>query len=129
MIKLNELEKAMKGQFIWDRSGLKPMQVLEEYEGNKELARTIFVGLADMYGFDGLDVMEYVDCGYDSYRHKLSQFREMYKAGLDRDDKGELKDYDDGVTKFYTKVRLCLSAIKFQTGRNAFLNIENYISI
>ena len=129
MIKLNELEKAMKGQFIWDRSALKPMQVTEEYEGNKELARTIFVGLSDMYGFDCGDVMEYLDCGYDSYRHKLSQFREMYKAGQERDANGELKNYEDAITKFYTKVRLCLSAIKFQTGRNAFLNIENYISI
>lgn len=129
MIKLNELEHAMKAQFIWDREGLKPLQLNEEYEGNKELARTIFVGLADMYGFDASDVMNYIDCGYDSYRYKLMQFRDYYKMGKKREEEGVLKTTDDAVTKFYIKVCLCLNAIKFQTKRNPYLKLEEYINI
>jgi hypothetical protein len=129
MIKLREIEEVMKPNFIWDREGLKPMQVKEDYEGNKDLARTIFVGLADMYGFNATDVMNYIDCGYDSYRHKLMQFREYYKIGKKRESLGTLRTYDDAVTKFYVKVGLCLNAIRTTTRRNPYLKIEEYINI
>lgn len=129
MIKLIELEQAMKGQFVWDREGLKPLQLNEEYEGNKELARTIFVGLADMYGFDSSDVMNHIDCGYDSYRYKLMQFRDYYKMGKKREEEGTLRANEDAVTKFYVKVSLCLNAIRFQTKRNPYLKLEEYINI
>lgn len=119
----------MRPNFIWDRNGLKPLQLDESYEGNKELARTIFVGLADMYGFDATDVMNHIDCGYDSYRNKLMQFREYYKIGKKRDGLGTLKSYDDAVTKFFVKVGLCLNAIKIITKRNPYLKIEEYINI
>lgn len=129
MIKLKELEEVMKPQFIWDKEGLKPLQLNEDYEGNKELARTIFVGLADMYGFDSADVMNYLDCGYDSYRHKLMQFREYYKEGKKRESLGILRSYQDAVTKFYVKVGLCLNAIRIKTRRNPYLKLEEYINI
>ena len=129
MIKLNEIEEIMKPNFIWDRQGLKPLQINEEYEGNKELARTIFVGIADMYGFDGTDVMNFLDCGYDSYRHKLMQFREYYKIGKKREDDGTLKAYEDAATKMYIKTCLCLNAIRYKTKRNPYLKLEEYINI
>lgn len=129
MIRLNEIEEIMRPNFIWDRDGLKPMQVKEDFEGNKELARTVFVGLADMFGFDQVDVMNYIDCGYDSYRHKLMQFREYYKEGRARDEEGLLKTYDDAVTKMYVKIRLCLNAIRLNTKRNPYLKLEEYINI
>lgn len=127
MIRLNEIESVMRSNFIWDRNGLKPMQVLEEYEGNKELARTIFVGLADMYGFDTTDIMEYIDCGYDSFRHKISVFREYYKVGRSRQEDKTLKHHDDAITKLYVKTCLCLNAIRHLTKRNPYLKLEEYI--
>jgi hypothetical protein len=127
MIRLNEIEEIMRPNFIWDRQGLKPLQVNEDYEGNKELARTVFVGLADMYGFDASDVMTYLDCGYDSYRHKLAQFREYYKIGFAN--KESLDAIDDAVRKFYIKVNLCLNAIKFTTRRNPYVKFEDYINL
>jgi len=129
MIRLSELEQAMKAQFIWDREGLKPLQLNEEYEGNKELARTIFVGLADMYGFEAGDVMTYIDCGYDSYRNKLMQFREYYRTGRKRFNDGTLRSHDDAVTKLYVKVGLCLNAIRSNTKRNPYIRLEEYINI
>jgi hypothetical protein len=127
MIKLNEIEAVMRPNFVWDRNGLKPMQVSEEYEGNKELARTVFVGLADMYGFDTTDIMEYIDCGYDSFRHKISQFREYYRAGRERYETGVSRAYNDAITKMYVKTCLCLNAIRYQTKRNPYLKLEDYI--
>jgi hypothetical protein len=127
MIRLNEIEQVMKSQFVWDREGLKPMQVDEEYEGNKELARTVFVGLADMYGFEATEVMQYIDCGYDSYRHKISQFRESYKIGRERDDAGQLKSFDDSINKLYIKTCLCLNSIKHKTQRNPYLKLEELL--
>lgn len=129
MIKLIEIEKVMKSQFVWDKEGQKQLQVLEEYEGNKELARTIFVGLADMFGFDQGEVMNHLDVGYDSYRHKLMHFREYYKEGLQREKDGRLYDSDDSIKKFYIKTCLCLNAIKHATKRNPYLKMEEYISI
>lgn len=129
MIRLNDIEKIMRGQFVWDKNGIKPMQVNEEYEGNKELARTVFVGLADMYGFDGSDIMSYLDMGYDSYRHKLMSFREHYKEGLRRQGDGTLYDSDDNVKKMYIKTCMCLNAIKTTTKRNPYLRMEEYINI
>ena len=129
MIKLIEIEQIMKPQFVWDKKGQKYMQVDEEYEGNKELARTIFVGLADMYGFDGSDVMAHIDMGYDSYRHKLMQFREYYREGHRRKTDGTLYDSDDNVRKFYIKVGMCLNAIKTATKRSPYLKMEDYINI
>jgi len=129
MIKLIEIEQVMKPQFVWDREGQKYMQVYEEIEGNKELARTIFVGLADMYGFDGGDVMNHLDMGYDSYRNKLMQFREYYKEGHRRLNEGTLYESEDNVRKFYIKVGMCLNAIRTATKRNPYLKMEEYISI
>lgn len=129
MIKLNEIEEVMRPNFIWDRNGLKPLQLNEEYEVNKELARTIFVGIADMYGFDATDVMNYLDCGYDSYRHKLMQFREYYKIGKKRDDESSLRVIDDAATKLYIKTCLCLNNIRYKTKRNPYLKLEDYINI
>lgn len=129
MIKLKEIEEIMRPNFIWDREGLKPLQLNEDYEGNKELARTIFVGLADMYGFDSRDVMNYIDCGYDSYRHKLMQFREYYKIGKERDANGTIKDLEDAASKLYVKTCLCLNAIRYKTKRNPYLKLDEYINI
>lgn len=127
MIKLNEIEAVMRPNFVWDREGLKPMQVSEEYEGNKELARTVFVGLADMYGFDTTDIMEYIDCGYDSFRHKISVFREYYKIGKQRQDDGTLRHHDDAINKLYIKTCLCLNAIRTNTKRNPYIKLEEYL--
>ena len=129
MIKLIELEQAMRPNFIWDRNALKPLQLNEEYEANKDMARTIFVGIADMYGFDATDIMSYVDCGYDSYRHKLMQFREYYKVGKKRDRDGIIRDLEDAISRFYIKTNLCLNAIRFNTKRNPYLKLEEYINI
>lgn len=129
MIKLKELEEVMRPQFVWDRSSQKYMQCNEEYEGNKDLARSIFVGISDMYGFEATSVMEYLDMGYDSYRHKLTQFREYYREGKRRADEGILYDMDDAIRKFYIKVMLVLNCIKTRTRRSPFLKMDEYINI
>jgi hypothetical protein len=129
MIRLSDLQKAMKGQFIWDHEGVRPMQVQEVYEGNKELARTIFVGLADMYGFSSADVMNHIDCGYDSYRNKIQVFRDYYKIGRQREADGVLRDYDDAITKFYVKTCLCLNCITYSLRRNQYIKLENYLNV
>lgn len=120
----------MKSQFIWDKSfDAKPLQLKEEYEGNKEMARTIFVGLADMYGFDSSHVMDHIDCGYDSYRHKLEQFRENYKIGRKRDEENMLRVIEDQTTRFYIKTCLCMNAIKFMTKRNPYTQLHTHINL
>lgn len=125
MIKLREIEEYMRPNFIWDRNGLKPLQVKEDFEGNKELARTIFVGIADMYGFDASDVMIHLDCGYDSYRHKLMQFRESYKEGM----RNDIDILDTSTRKIYVKTNLILNAVKLATKRNPYVKLEEFINI
>jgi hypothetical protein len=73
--------------------------------------------------------MNHIDCGYDSYRHKLKQFREYYKIGKSREQDGSLKAIDDAITKMYVKICLCLNAIKLSTRRNPYLKLEEYINI
>lgn len=127
MIRLNEIEAVMRPNFIWDREGIKPLQVNEYYEKNKELARIVFVGLSDMYGIDSSSVVDYLDCGYESYRHKISMFREAYKECLRRKETGE--HYDDTQNKIYNKTCLCLNAISLRLKRSQFLKAADYINV
>lgn len=129
MIRLEHIREVMRPQFIWDNKSNKPLQLDDNYENNKELARTIFVGLADMYSFPASDVMTFLDCGYDSYRHKLMEFRTEYKVGKARDDRGELRDYDDSANRLYVKTCLCLNAIAFKTQRSPYIKMNEYVNI
>lgn len=128
MTRLQHLEKAVRPQFVWDRNGLKPLQTNEEYEGAKDLARLVFVGLADMLGFEQAHVMEYLDMEYDSHRNKIQAFRSNYKEALRRAENGTVFLVEDPIKKFYLKVSLCLNAIKFQTNASPYVRAENWIN-
>lgn len=128
MTKLKQLEEAMKGQFIWDKSGNKKLQVDEEFEGAKDLARMIFVGIADMNGFDSRQVMDYLDMEYESHRHKLSQFKSYYKEAIYRDNRGTLLNNEDTVKKVFIKTCLTLNSIKFKYNANLYVRLENWVN-
>lgn len=117
MNKLNQLEQLFRPNFIWDREGLKPLQVSEEYEGAKDLARTIFVGVAQMIGFDSASVQEYLDMPYDSYRNKVQHFRSNYNEALRRKYDGTFDRYEDPVRKFWNKLMLVQNAIYWSQNR------------
>lgn len=128
IIRLAELEKLMKPQFILDRVSTRVMQTSEEHEGNKELARMIFVGIADMYGFESAQITDYLDMGYDSYRNKLSNFREYYKECLARIEAEQpIRRFDPQLRKFYCKVCLCLNSIKYNTKTNPYYTLNEHL--
>lgn len=129
MIRLEEIERLMRGQFIWNRLSQKKLQVSETMDWNADIARIVFVGIADMYGFDQSDVMEYLDCGYDSYRNKLMTFRQAWKEGRKREEDKTLYDTVDNTSKLYIKTCLCLNAIRFKTRRDPYLKMEEYIGV
>jgi hypothetical protein len=128
MTRLEHLEKAIRPQFVWDRNGLKVLQTNEEYEGAKDLARLVFVGIADMLGFESATVMDYLDMEYESHRNKIQTFRSNYKEALKRINSQTIYLHEDPIKKFYLKVWLCLNAVKYQTGRNYYVNIQDWIS-
>lgn len=128
MVRLEHLEKAIRPQFVWDRQGLKVLQTNEEYEGAKDLARLVFVGLADMLGFESPAVMEYLDMEYESHRNKIQAFRSNYREALRRVNNKTIYVHEDPIKKFYLKVWLCLNAIKYQTRNSFYVNIEDWIS-
>lgn len=128
MIRLEQLEKSMRAQFVWDRTGLKVLQTNEEYEGAKDLARLVFVGLADMLGFDSQSVMGYLDMEYDSHRNKIQTFRSNYREALKRDAEGNVFLIEDPIKKFYMKVALCMNSIRFQTKSNLFVKTQDWIT-
>jgi len=116
MTNLSQLEKAMRAQFVWEKNPTKPMQTLESQEGAKDIARMIFVGIADMHGFKSEEVQNYLDMRFDSYRNKLSTFRENIKECRRRENEGNIYEVDDSIKKFYLKVNLTLNAIKYMYG-------------
>jgi hypothetical protein len=124
MNKLSQLEKAMRPQFVWEKNPAKPMQTLEHQEGAKDVARMIFVGVADMHGFKSEDIQEYLDMRFESYRNKLSTFRDMLKECKRRRKDGSLLEIDDQVKRFYFKVNLTLNAIKYMYG-GSYLSFSN----
>jgi hypothetical protein len=128
MTKLKQLEDAMKAQFIWDKTGVKKLQVDEEFEGAKDLARMIFVGIADMYGFEARKVMDYLDMEYESHRHKLSHFKSYYKEAKKRVSDGSLSLTEDAVKKVYIKSSLCLNSISFRYNTDPYITLENWIN-
>lgn len=127
MTQLKHLEEAMKAQFIWDKNGNKRLQVDEEIEGSKDLARMIFVGISDMHGFDSSHVMDYLDMEYESHRHKLSQFKKHYKEALRRDAEGTIPLTDDTTKKVFYKTSLCLNSIKHKFRVNPYLKLEQWM--
>lgn len=124
MNKLSQLEKAMRAQFVWEKNPAKPLQTLEAQEGAKDIARMIFVGISDMYGFKAEDVKNYLDMRFESYRNKLSNFRELMKEARRRELAGTIYLTDDMVKKFYLKVNLTLNAIKY-SHRDSYLSFES----
>lgn len=128
MVRLEQLEKCMRPQFVWDRNGLKVLQTDEEYEGAKDLARLVFVGLADMLGFDPPSVMRYLDMEYESHRNKLQAFRSNYREALRREKDGNVFLVEDPIKKFYLKVSLCLNSIQHNTKQNKFIKMQEWIS-
>lgn len=116
MNNLTQLEKAMRPQFVWEKNPAKPLQTLETQEGAKDIARMIFVGIADMHGFKSEEVQNYLDMRFDSYRNKLSTFRENIKECRRRENEGNIYEVDDSIKKFYLKVNLTLNAIKYMYG-------------
>lgn len=128
MVKLQELEKFMRPQFVWDRSGQKILQTSEEYEGAKDLGRMIFVGIADMLGFESSYVMDYLDMEYDSHRNKIQTFRLQYKKALTRIEDGSIYLIDDPIKRFYLKTCLTLNAIKWGDGGNPYVKIQDWIT-
>lgn len=128
MIKLEEIEKAMRPQFVWDRAGLKPMQTNEEYEGAKDIARLVFVGIADMVGHHHNSVMEYLDMEYDSHRNKIQAFRSNYKEAKRRVANKSIYLNEDPIKKFYLKVSLTLNSIKLMQAESKFVNTENWLN-
>ena len=117
---LSQLEKAMRAQFVWEKNPTKPLQTLEAQEGAKDIARMIFVGIADMHGFKSEDIQNYLDMRFDSYRHKLSTFRENMKECRARENEDTIYSIDDSIKKFYMKVNLTLNAIKYMYGGSYF---------
>lgn len=128
MVRLEHLEKAIRPQFVWDRAGLKVLQTNEEYEGAKDLARLVFVGLADMLGFESNTVMDYLDMEYESHRNKIQTFRSNYREALRRVNNDTIYLLDDPIKRFYMKVWLCLNAIKYQTRDSFYVNIEDWMN-
>ena len=124
MNKLTQLEKAMRPQFVWEKNPAKPLQTLETQEGAKDIARMIFVGIADMYGFQSDDIKNFLGMRFESYRNKLSTFRELMKEARRREAAGLIYANDDLVKKFYLKVNLTLNAIRY-SHRDSYLSFES----
>lgn len=124
MTKLNQLEKAMRPQFVWEKLPEKPLQTLETMEGAKDVARMIFVGVADMYGFKSQDVQNYLNMGFDSYRNKLSTFRSLIKEVRQRSSDGTIYTIEDSTRRFFFKVSLTLNAVKYMYG-SKYLSFES----
>lgn len=116
MTNLSQLEKAMRAQFVWEKNPTKPLQTLESQEGAKDIARMIFVGVADMNGFSSEEIQTYLDMGFDSFRTKLRRFRDLAKEARQRVKDGIIYRIDDDVKKFYLKTTLTLNAIKYSEG-------------
>jgi len=128
MVKLQELERYMKPQFVWDRSGQKILQTSEEYEGAKDLGRMIFVGVADMLGFESSYVMDYLDMEYDSHRNKIQTFRAQYKKALARVENETIYHIEEPIKRFYLKTHLTLNAIKWGEGSNPYVKIQDWVN-
>ena len=115
-MRTDQLKKAMDPQFVWDRSPLaSPMQTLEEMEGSREVARMIFVGLAELHGVHPEPVMDFLDMGYDAWRNNTQKFRNHWKA---------YKLGDPASKRVGVKVQLCLNAIKTMFGVDKFLALN-----
>lgn len=115
----------MKPQFVFMKNAPKPLVLNEEIEGVKDLARTIFVGLSDMYGLPSDRTMEYLDMGYDSFRNKLTEFRKQYRAGKAE---WECGNRNSPEVKLFVKTSLCLNAIKFKYKSNPYVRLESWIN-
>lgn len=124
MNKLESLEALFRPNFLWDRTGLKPMQTSEEHEGAKDIARMIFVGVSSMLGFEPSSVMDYLDMTYESYRNKLMHFRASYNEAIRRKEQSIFDQYEDPVRKFWNKLMLVQNSLYWKQKRRLIATDE-----
>ncbi len=111
---LEQIESAMRPQFIWDKEGLKPLQTCEVMEGSKDVARMIFCGIADMFGMDRKDVQLHLDMSHEMHRGAVTRFREHLR---------ESKIATGTAKRFGVKVGLCINAINYKHNVRPFVDL------
>jgi|HubBroStandDraft_2_1064218.scaffolds.fasta_scaffold00002_13 hypothetical protein len=81
-ISLNDIEKAIRANFILSKEGNRLLEADYYYEWHAlGAARIVFVGAAIAAGYGQQDICLYIDMSLSEYNGKLRKFREHYKRG------------------------------------------------
>jgi hypothetical protein len=96
-IRLDDIEKAMRPNFVWIKHNSRRFQTNPLTEGNQSIGIIIFIVLAEAYGFSREDISDFLSIEDDEYQEK----RELFVAEY-----GESK-------RFRGKVQLVLNALSY----------------
>ena len=125
-MELYQLENAIRKQCIWDHSSPRRLQTNPEYEMKADLGMILFVGIAEMYGFDGEDILNYIDLHPDIYKKRKATFIRAHQEVQRRIAMDE-PTVNDFRNKIYVKTNLVQNYIRLHYNNEGFLSYQDLL--
>ena len=131
-MKLADLERAMKGQFVWfkpvrevdnqgtirQRNAWFTLQTDGEQECSEYLALMVFLGLSEMYGFDRQDVIDHLAISEELYREYRKKYDHYITEAVCAKGRGDKLDAYTIMGKVYVKSSLVRNYINLNYNRD-----------
>lgn len=103
-------------------------EICEEGTVQQHSARTMFIGIANMYGNKEHDVCKYLGIDRTVHQTAINRFRELYKEAKGRIGDDTYYDYADHVRRFYQKLLLIDSYIKMNYKWDTMIRFEDWMT-
>jgi hypothetical protein len=84
LMQLYHIEAALRGQFVWHRPARKKFQTNAEIECSADTALIVFIGFAEINGFDEEAVCNYLDIDSQVYRRLAATYRSKMAEATDK---------------------------------------------
>jgi hypothetical protein len=125
-MELWQLEVAIRKQCIWNHDSSRRMQTHQAFEMKAELGMILFIGIAEMYGFDGEDVLNYIDLAPDIYKKRKATFIRAHQEVQKRIASG-LPAAQDFKNKIYVKTGLVQNYIRLHYNGEGYITYRDLL--
>jgi hypothetical protein len=125
-MELWQLENAIRKQCLWNKDSNRRLQTDHTFEKKAELGQILFIGIAEMYGFNSEDVLNYIDIAPEIYKKRLARFNRAHHETQQRV-ANELPFASDFNYKIYIKTGLVQNYIKYHYNQEGYLTYRDIL--
>lgn len=120
IMKLSDIEDALRGNFVWDNSpgNVKALQTNAEIEGSPYTALIVFCGLSEMYGFEAKETAAHLSLTEEDYYRLINLYRKKMAAAQRRIKREQWDiEINDLVQKVWIKSKLIQNFLRLRQQR------------